>query len=85
MAAAALRRHTPRLISDYGSAHRIAVECQQPLPVQADGDFKGYFKKLELNVETAGAQILAPQVRRAALEKPPLPRAAELRAPVATG
>jgi diacylglycerol kinase (ATP) len=85
LAAAALGRKTPRLISDYGSAQHLVVECQQPLPVQVDGDFKGYFKKLELSVEAAAVQILAPQVRRAALETARMPRAGELHAPVATG
>lgn len=83
VAAAALGARTPRLISDYGSGSHIVVEGQQPLPIQIDGDFRGYRKKLELRVETGAVQVLVPQARQAVLEKPRVPRPAELPLPVA--
>jgi len=84
VAAAARCGKTPRLISDYGAGDYLVVECEQPLPVQVDGDFKGYFRRLELGVESAALQVLVPQARQAVLESARIPRTSKLRVPVAT-
>jgi diacylglycerol kinase (ATP) len=85
VAAAALRKRSPRLISDYGSGEYLVVECEHPFPVQADGDFKGYFKRLELSLDAAAVRILVPRPRQAVLESSRELHAPRLQAPAPTG
>jgi diacylglycerol kinase family enzyme len=85
VAAAALQKKSPRLISDYGTGEYLVVECERSFPVQADGDFKGYFKRLELSLDAAAVRILVPRARQAVLESARQPHVPQLRAPAATG
>jgi diacylglycerol kinase family enzyme len=63
LCAAAVRKHTPAFISDYGTGARIVLEAEEPVPVQVDGDFRGFEKRLELGVLPAAVKIVAPRNR----------------------
>jgi diacylglycerol kinase family enzyme len=58
---AQLQREVPRFISDYGAANRVAVEGDQPFPVQIDGDYWGQVRGLEVEILPAAARIIAPR------------------------
>jgi diacylglycerol kinase family enzyme len=56
-----LGRKTPAFISRYGAGARISIEAGRAFPVQADGDFRGYFSHLHVSVEPRAVRILAPR------------------------
>lgn len=60
LVAALLRRKTARFISDHGDGQVVVVEADRPFRVQIDGDDRGTFERLEIEVAPAAAQILAP-------------------------
>jgi diacylglycerol kinase family enzyme len=62
LVAAMLRRRTPRFLSDHGDARRVTVRAERPFFVQADGDERGSFVEVEIEVEPAAARILAPSL-----------------------
>ena len=58
--AAMRRRPVPAFVSDLGTGRRVTIRADRPFPVHADGDFRGYYRELELRIEPAAASILAP-------------------------
>jgi diacylglycerol kinase family enzyme len=65
LCAAALKKHTPAFISDYGQGTSILLESGEPVPVQVDGDFRGFETRLELGVLRSAVKIVAPLTRSA--------------------
>ena len=60
LVSALLRRRTPRFISDHGDARRLIVQADRPFAVQVDGDDRGSFTRLEIEIEPGAARVLAP-------------------------
>lgn len=60
LGAAALGEKSPAFISDYGAGSKLVVEAEKPLPVQVDGDFRGYLTRIELEIHPSAIEILTP-------------------------
>jgi len=59
---AAMRgRRAPRFVSDYGDGEVVRIESERPMPMQIDGDFRGYVTELDLEVRPGAVRILAPR------------------------
>jgi len=54
-------RRSPTFISDYGGGDSLHVHSDRPLPIQVDGDFRGYVTELSLEVRPGAVQIVVPQ------------------------
>ncbi len=60
LGAAVAGKRTPRFISDYVDAARFALRADAPVPVQVDGDARGYTTGLEVSVLPRALRVLAP-------------------------
>jgi diacylglycerol kinase family enzyme len=57
LVAAQLRRKTPAFISDYGEANSASIESDRPVPIQIDGDFRGWVTGLHVAVLPRAARF----------------------------
>jgi diacylglycerol kinase family enzyme len=74
--AAFARRAVPRFVSDYGEGRTVTVHADRPFRVQIDGDDRGAFTRIEIEVDPGAALIVAPLPPR-----PPSPEAGSRPAP----
>ncbi|MEE2673325.1 MAG: diacylglycerol kinase family protein [Myxococcota bacterium] len=58
--AAMSHRRAPHFISDHGDGKKLVVEADRPFAVQVDGDDRGSFTRVEIQIEPHAASILAP-------------------------
>jgi diacylglycerol kinase family enzyme len=61
--AAMFGRRTARFVSDHGDAARVVVEAKRPFRVQVDGDDRGAFTRIEIEIEPSAARILVPETQ----------------------
>ncbi len=61
--AAMFGRRTPRFVSDHGHGFRVVVQADRPFAVQTDGDDRGSFTRVEIEIEPSSARVLAPETQ----------------------
>jgi diacylglycerol kinase family enzyme len=58
--AAFVHGRLPGFISDYGEGRRIQIRADRPFPVQIDGDDRGSFAELEVEIDPGAARFIVP-------------------------
>jgi diacylglycerol kinase family enzyme len=55
--AAQLRRRVPGFISRYRDGRVVSIQSERSFPVQIDGDFRGWFTSLDIEILPAAARL----------------------------